>query len=97
MESAVKREPVTLGWKLAMLTPLAVALALLLLSRRQHELHSEILFSTLGNMLTMVSMIVMSIYWIVEKKLVGWGIMMLIFASAVLGFGLHTLLRTVGG
>ncbi|HYX69555.1 MAG TPA: hypothetical protein VE825_10510 [Terriglobales bacterium] len=95
MESAIKREAVPLGWKLAMLTPLAVALTLLLLSRRQHELHTEILLSTLGNMLTMVSMMLMSIYWIVEKKLVGWGVVMLIFASAVLGFGVHTLLRVL--
>lgn len=95
MESAVKREPVPLGWKLGIFLPLAGALTLLLLSSRQHELHAEILLTTIGNMLTMVSMIVMSIYWIVEKKVVGWGIVILVFSSAVLGFGVHTLLRVI--
>lgn len=95
MEGAVKREPVPLGWKLGILAPLLPALALLLLATQQHDLHRQIALTSAGAILVMVSNIVVSVYWIVVKKLVGWGIVMLIFGSAVAGFGLHTLLRVV--
>lgn len=95
MESAVKREPVPLGWKLAMLAPLAIAVTLAVLASRQSDLRTEIALSILGGMLTQVAMITLSIYWIAVKKWMGWGIAILIVSSAVLGFGVHTLLRVI--
>ncbi len=95
MENAAKQDAVPLGWKLAIVLPLAAALSLMLLATRQHELHRQIAFSTAGTIMVMVANIVVSIYWIVVKKLVGWGIALLIVGSAVAGFGLHTLLRVI--
>lgn len=95
MENTAKPRSVSLGWKMAILTPLAVSFALQLLASRQSDLHAQILRSTLGSMFLMVSLITLSIHWIVVRKLTGWGIAMLIFSSAVLGFGVHTLLRAM--
>ena len=40
-------------------------------------------------------MIVQAVYWILVRKWTGWGIAMLIFAGALLGFGLQVLLRVL--
>jgi hypothetical protein len=45
----------------------------------------------IGNIFLSVSMIAQSLY--LMRKSTRWGIILLIFSSAVLGFGLHALLR----
>ena len=47
----------------------------------------------IGDIFVVISLIAQSVYWIVVRRWTGWGIAMHIFVSAVLGFGLHTLLR----
>jgi len=73
--------------------PLAMALILTLLSRTQTDLHRQIELTIIGDIFVVISLIAQSVYWIVVRKWTGWGIAMFIFVSAVLGFGLHTLLR----
>jgi hypothetical protein len=82
-----------LAWKLSFFVPVAVALVLMLISRTQTNLHRQIELTVIGNIFGVISLIAQAVYWIVVKKWTGWGIAMLIFMSAVLGFGLHTLLR----
>jgi len=82
-----------LGWKLMFFVPVAVAVVLMLISRTQTDLHRQIELTIIGNIFGVISLIAQSVYWIVVRKWTGWGIAMLIFVSAVLGFGLHTLLR----
>ena len=93
MESTPGSRSVSLGWRLLIFLPLAVALVLLVMSSRQTDLHAKIELQTLGNMFVEVSLIAMGVYQIVVRRLTGSGIFLLIFASAVLGFSLHTLLR----
>ena len=69
-----------------------MALILTLLSRTQTDLHRQIELTIIGDIFVVISLIAQSVYWIVVRKWTGWGIATLIFVSAVLGFGLHTLL-----
>lgn len=82
-----------LGWKLSFFVPLAVALTLMVISRTQTSLHRQIQLTIIGNIFGVLSLIAQAVYWIVVRKWTAWGIAMLLFVSAVLGFGLHTLLR----
>jgi hypothetical protein len=93
MESTTGSRWVSLGWKLLILIPLAVAVALALISSRQTSLHADIAMRVIANIFLEVSMIALGVFWIVVKKLTGLGILILIVASAVLGFGLHVVLR----
>jgi hypothetical protein len=93
MESTTGSRSVSLGWKLLIFLPLAAALVLLLMSSRQTDLREGIELQSLGSIFVQVSLIAVGVFWIVERKLMGIGILVLIVASAVLGFGLHTLLR----
>ena len=70
-----------------------MALILTLLSRTQTDLHRQIELTIIGDIFVVISLIAQSVYWIVVRRWTGWGIAMHIFVSAVLGFGLHTLLR----
>jgi hypothetical protein len=94
MENTTGSRPVSLRWKLVFFVPLAVAVALQLLSQRQTDLHARIKLSIIGNTLTSVSLIAYSVYLVRQSK-EWWRIAMLIFASAVLGFGLYVLLRAL--
>lgn len=85
----------TLGWKLAFFVPLIVALTLTLAARTQADLQRQIELTIAGNIFGTASLIAQAVYWIVVKKWKRRGIAMLIFVSAVLGFGLHTLLRAL--
>lgn len=93
MESTIRPRSASLGWKLAFFVPLAMAVLLELISARQADLHTGVKLSILGNLFLAVSLIAQAMY--LMRKSAGWGITMLIFASAVLGFGLHALLRAL--
>ena len=84
-----------LGWKLAFFLPLGVALALTLIGRMQGDFHRQIELTIVANIFGTSSLVAQATYWIVVRKWTRLGIAMLIFVSAVLGFGLHTLLRAV--
>ena len=81
----------SLGWKLAFFVPLALAVALQLISARQPDLHAGVKLSIVGNVFLALSLIAQSVFLL--RRSTRWGIVMLIFAGAVLGFGLHVLLR----
>jgi hypothetical protein len=83
----------SLSWKLLILVPLAAALALGLISSRQTGPHAENAIRVVANIFLCVALVAQGVHWIVVKKWTGLGILVLIFASAVLGFGLHVLLR----
>ena len=93
MENTIGSRSASVGWKLALLLPLAAAVVLQLISHRQTDLRAGVKLSIIGNIFLSVSMIAQSLY--LMKKSTRWGIMMLIFSSAVLGFGLHVLLRSL--
>jgi uncharacterized membrane protein YhhN len=93
MENTTGSRSASVGWKLALLLPLAAAVVLQLISHRQTDLRAGVKLSIIGNIFLSVSMIAQSLY--LMKKSTRWGIMMLIFSSAVLGFGLHVLLRSL--
>lgn len=93
MESTAASRPASLGWKLALLLPLVPAIVLQVVAHRQHDLHAEIKLSTIGSVFLSASLIAQSLYMMKTSRM--WGIVMLIFTSAVLGFGLHTLLRVL--
>lgn len=93
MEDPTGPRSASVGWKLALLLPLAAAVVLQLISHRQTDLRAGVRLSIVGNIFLSVSMIAQSLY--LMKKSTRWGIMMLIFSSAVLGFGLHVLLRSL--
>jgi hypothetical protein len=95
MESTTASRSGSLGWKLVFFVPLAVALVLLLIWSMQTNLHPGIKLPIIGNILVAVSLIAQGVYWILVRKWTGWGIVALIVASTVLGFGLHTLLRVL--
>ena len=83
----------SLGWKLAFFVPLAVAVVLQVISAKQTDLHTSVKLSIIGNVFLTLSLIAQATY--LMRKSTVWGIAMLIFASAVLGFGLHALLRAL--
>ena len=91
MENTANARLASLGWKLALLFPLVPALVLQIIAYGQHDLHAEVSLSTIGNIFLSVSLIAQSLY--LMKRSSKWGIVLLIFTSAVLGFGLHALLR----
>ena len=92
MESTRSRST-SLGWKLAFFGPLAVAVVLQVISAKQADLHTGVRLSIIGNVFLSLSLIAQATY--LMRKSTAWGIAMLIFASAVLGFGLHVLLRAL--
>jgi len=92
MESTRSRSA-SLGWKLAFFVPLAMAVVLQVTSARQTDLHTSVKFSIIGNVFLALSLIAQATY--LMRKSTGWGIAMMIFASAVLGFDLHALLRAL--
>ena len=95
MESATGSRSVPLAWKLSIIVPLAVAVAVLTISTRQTDQHKQIMLSIVANIFGVVGLIAQTAYWIVVRKWTGSGIVMLLFTSAVLGFGLHSLLRVL--
>jgi hypothetical protein len=95
MESATGSRSVSLAWKLSIIVPLAVAVAVLTISARQTDQHKQIMLSIVANIFGVVGLIAQAAFWIVVRKWTGLGIVMLIFTSAVLGFGLHSLLRVL--
>ena len=90
---AMIRPRLPLGWKLAFFIPMAIALVLILFSQNETDLHRKIGLTIVANIFGVVSLISHSVYWIVAKKRTALGISLLIFMSAVLGFGLNVLLR----
>jgi len=95
MESTTGSRSVTLGWKLLILIPLAVAVVLAVISSRQTDLHAGNKLTIIANLFVPIALITQALYWVLVKKWTGWGIAMLIYASALLGFGLHVLLRAL--
>ena len=93
MENSAGTRPVPLPWRLAVLLPLVPAMALQVLAHRQSDLHAEIRFSTIGLIFLFISLIGQSL--LLMRTSTKWGIALLIFTSAGLGFGLHTLLRVL--
>jgi hypothetical protein len=81
-----------LGWKIALLLPMSVAVVLAVISSRQTDVHAGVKLSMIGNAFLSTSLIALSVY-LVRKSTEWWAIAMLIFSSAVLGFGLLALLR----
>jgi hypothetical protein len=86
---------ISLAWKLSIIVPLAVAVAVLTISARQTDRHEQIMLSIVANIFGVVGLIAQAAFWIAVRKWTGLGIVMLIFTSAVLGFGLHSLLRVL--
>ena len=93
MESTTSSRSVSLGWKLLVLLPLAAGVVLGVISAKQTAGHAEIETLTIANLCVNAALVALGVYWIVVKKLIGLGILMLIVSSTVVGFGLHTLLR----
>lgn len=93
MENTTGSVSTSLAWKLALLLPLAAAVVLQLVSYRQPDLRVGVKLSMIGNIFLSVSMIAQSSY--LMRKSTRWGIILLIFSSAVLAFGLHALLRSL--
>lgn len=91
MENAAGSQRVPLRWRVVALLPLVPAAVLQVLAHRQSDLHAEIRFSTIGTIFLSISLIAQSLN--IMRTSPKWGIAMLIFTSAVMGFGLHTLLR----
>jgi hypothetical protein len=94
MQSATGPRSISLGWKLVFFVPLAVAVVLQLISQNQTDLHAGNKLSIIGTIFLSVSLIAYAVY-LVRKSTEWWRIAMLIFTSAVLGFGLHVLLRAL--
>ncbi len=86
----------SLPWKFTLLSPMAVALALLVTATRQTNLHDEIELTTIGNLMVAVGIAAQGIYWLIARKSIGVGITALVIGSVLFGFGLHTLLRVLG-
>jgi len=86
----------SLPWKLALLGPMAVALALLVTASRQSNVHDEMRLSTVGNLMVAVGIALQGVYWLVSRKSPAFGITILVIGSVLFGFGLHTLLRVLG-
>jgi hypothetical protein len=86
----------SLPWKFALLSPMAVALALLLTASRQANLHDEVRLTTIGNLMVAVGIAAQGFYWLIARKSQAIGISALVAGSVLFGFGLHTLLRVLG-
>ena len=86
----------SLPWKFALLSPMAVALALVVTATRQTNLHDEIRLTTIGNLMLAVGLAMQGVYWLVARKSLAVGITFTVVGSALFGFGLHTLLRVLG-
>ena len=95
MESTTGSRSIPMGWKLLTWIPLALAVVLAVISSRQRDLHAGNKLTIIANLFVPVALITQALYWILVKKWTGWGIAMLIFASTLLGFGLHVLLRAL--
>lgn len=95
MENTSTQRP-SLPWKLALLSPMAVALALLVASSRQSDLHNEIRLTTIGNLMVAVGIAMQGVYWLVARKSLAVGITALVVGSVLFGFGVNTLLRVLG-
>jgi hypothetical protein len=95
MDTSTRSQSVSLGWKLLILIPIGLAVVLDVISARQINPRTGIELPIIGNILLEIAFIALGVYWIVGRKLTGLGIMTLIVASTVLGFGLHTLLRVL--
>jgi hypothetical protein len=93
MDSTTGSRSVSLGWRLLVLLPLAAGVVLGVISAKQTGAHSEIELLNIANLSANVGLIALGVYWIVVKKLTWLGILMLIVSSALVGFGLHPLLR----
>lgn len=87
---------VSLPWKFALLSPMAVALATLVAASRQSQLHDEIRLTTVGNLFVAVGITAQGLYYLLVRKSPAMGVTALMVGSAVFGFGLHTLLRVLG-
>jgi len=83
----------SLVWKLAVFLPLAVAVMLQVISHKQTDLRSGVKLSITGNIFLSVPLIAQSLF--LMGRSTKWGIVLLVFSSAVLGFGLHVLLRSL--
>jgi len=95
MESTTGSQSASLGWKLLVLLPLGAGVVLGVMSATKTGLPAEIKLLTIAGICVNVALIAIGVHWIVVKKLTGLGILMLIVSSTVVGFGLHTLLRTL--
>ena len=95
MESTTGSWSISLGWKLLILIPLALAVVLAVISSRQTDLLAGSKLTIIANLFVPVALITQALYWILVKKWTVSGIAMLIFASALLGFGLHVLVRVL--
>jgi len=96
METTTGSRSASLGWKLLLLIPLAVGVVLAVIGSRQTDLHA-------GNKLTIIANLFVAVFLHRargaldrgEEADAGLGILALIVASTVLGFGLHVLLRVL--
>jgi hypothetical protein len=70
-----------------------MALVLMFVSWTLNDLPSQLELTIIAGLFTNAAVIVLAVYWIVVRRLIVWGMAMLILTSTVLGFGLHTLLR----
>ena len=85
-----------LPWKIALLSPMAIALAVLLTASRQTNLHDEIRLMTIGNLLVAVGIAMQGLYWLMARKSLATGVTAILTGSVLFWFGLHTLLRILG-
>ena len=92
MQNTTASRSLPLGWKIAFLLPTSVAIALAVISSRQTDIHAGVKLSMIGNLFLSVFLVAYSVY-LVRKSTEWWTIAMLIFSSAVLGFGVLALLR----
>ena len=86
----------SLPWKFALLSPMAIALALMVTAMRQTNVQDEVRLTTIGNLLLAVGIALQGVYWLVARKSLSIGITALVVGSVLFGFGLHTLLRVLG-
>jgi hypothetical protein len=71
---------------------MSAAVALAVISSKQTDVHAGIKLLMIGNAFLSTFLIAYSVY-LVRKSTEWWTLAMLIFSSAVLGFGLLALLR----
>lgn len=91
MQIASKSAPVSVSWKLTILAPLAVALALELFSHRASDVRAGVQLSIAGNMCLAFSLVAQSLF--LMKRTTTWGILLLIMSVVLMGFGLHVLVK----
>jgi hypothetical protein len=92
MQNTTVSRSIPLAWKIAFLLPMSVAVALAVISSRQTDVHASVKLSMIGNAFLSTFLIVYSVY-LVRKSTEWWTIAMLIFSSAVFGFGFLALLH----